>query len=372
MSLAGDIGLRLAWDGERITAVQLASTRPLLAPRLFAGKTPAEVLALVPALFSLCGQAQTAAARLALAAAAGAPLTAELAELRHRVVAESLAELFWRLLLDWPQAMGLAANPAPVAIARKIIAAALAAPGLDEALEGPLRASLAELAAEHLFGEPLTHWLARTTPATLADWLAGARTPAAIALRQLRQESPRLGQSAVASLPPADRAWLEAALLPGLAQPGFEQHPRWNGQPAETGALARQIDGPLIAALAATEGQTAALRVLARMTELARLLTGRQPCADWVLGFAPQTGVGVGAVQTARGLLVHRATLTAGRVAEYRIVAPTEWNFDPAGALTQGLLGQPAASAADARRAALILVQSLDPCVACQVELDHA
>jgi Ni,Fe-hydrogenase I large subunit len=56
----------------------------------------------------------------------------------------------------------------------------------------------------------------------------------------------------------------------------------------------------------------------------------------------------------------------------YRIVAPTEWNFHPQGALATALVGAPAGDAAAARLAALRLVNSLDPCVNCSVEVTDA
>jgi Ni,Fe-hydrogenase I large subunit len=59
-------------------------------------------------------------------------------------------------------------------------------------------------------------------------------------------------------------------------------------------------------------------------------------------------------------------------VRRYRIVAPTEWNFHPQGALTQALLGVAVANADVALRLATRMVQSLDPCVEFRVELDHA
>ena len=60
----------------------------------------------------------------------------------------------------------------------------------------------------------------------------------------------------------------------------------------------------------------------------------------------------------------------AGRVTDYRILAPTEWNFYPAGALAEELAAMPtgAGLAERARR----VVASLDPCVACEVQLRHA
>jgi coenzyme F420-reducing hydrogenase alpha subunit len=84
-------------------------------------------------------------------------------------------------------------------------------------------------------------------------------------------------------------------------------------------------------------------------------------------------GTGLAWVQTARGLLVHRAELDeSGNVRDYRIVAPTEWNFHPAGACVHGLTGMAAVSTDEARHYAELMVQSLDPCVAYEIEVCNA
>jgi coenzyme F420-reducing hydrogenase alpha subunit len=118
-------------------------------------------------------------------------------------------------------------------------------------------------------------------------------------------------------------------------------------------------------------------RLLARLVELVEL-TGKL-CApigesqNWVQGAALRQGTGFAWVQTARGLLLHRAEMDdSGNVRDYRIVAPTEWNFHPAGSCVNGLAGMAAASAEEAVRHAELMVQALDPCVAYQIEVEHA
>ena len=81
---------------------------------------------------------------------------------------------------------------------------------------------------------------------------------------------------------------------------------------------------------------------------------------------------GLGAVQTARGLLLHRVCLWDGRVAHYQIVAPTEWNFHPDGALVRGLRTIVADDSETLEQKARLAVQALDPCVAFRIEVGHA
>ena len=79
----------------------------------------------------------------------------------------------------------------------------------------------------------------------------------------------------------------------------------------------------------------------------------------------------MGWAETARGLVTHRVAIEGERVARYRIVAPTEWNFHPEGAFAQGARGLHGDSTAIEGRVRR-LVASLDPCVAVRYEARHA
>jgi Ni,Fe-hydrogenase I large subunit len=91
-----------------------------------------------------------------------------------------------------------------------------------------------------------------------------------------------------------------------------------------------------------------------------------------VQSIALGNGEGLAAVETARGLLLHRARLQEQCVVDYQIVAPTEWNFHPDGALVRGLEGLEAGEEQHLVGAARLAVHALDPCVAFRVEMAHA
>jgi Ni,Fe-hydrogenase I large subunit len=116
----------------------------------------------------------------------------------------------------------------------------------------------------------------------------------------------------------------------------------------------------------------------ARLVELAALLVelaggpDDDAASPGIHAFAPAPGEGLAAVQTARGLLLHRARVAHGRVAGYQVVAPTEWNFHPEGPLARGLAGLEADGDAALERCARLAAQALDPCVACRIEVAHA
>jgi Ni,Fe-hydrogenase I large subunit len=69
--------------------------------------------------------------------------------------------------------------------------------------------------------------------------------------------------------------------------------------------------------------------------------------------------------EMARGLLLHWVQLDAqGAVQDYRVVAPTEWNFHPDGALARALAALPASDTL----AASTLAAAFDPCVVCTIK----
>lgn len=382
MSIEGEITVTLHWDGQRVHHVGLASTRPLAAVRVLLGRAPAEAAALVPRLYALCGQAQGTACAAALRAAAGHDGETEgLPEVNAGVVVlEALQETLWRLLIDAPRSLSLPPQAAALAPVRAAVAQAIAAfkahPDDSPAALAAAAGALGKIAREQVYGEPPAAWLARTDPAAFDAWRDAAATLPARALARLAATAPGLCRSDTALMPGLDDAAWWSAVVPALLQdPLFAQAPTWDGRPVETGALARLQAQPLVAALIAREGHSAATRFAARLVELATLLVDLESPRDnapgWVRAWTLADGTGLAAVQTARGLLMHHARLAQGRINDYRVVAPTEWNFHPQGALFRGIVGTEAPDEATLRSRTGLAVQALDPCVGFRIEAVH-
>ena len=150
----------------------------------------------------------------------------------------------------------------------------------------------------------------------------------------------------------------------------FAVAPDWEGHPRETGARARQQAHPLIAGLVPRAASPVIARLAARLVELGELLASAPK--ERMAGAAVGADDAIAWVETARGLLVHRVALADERIARYRIVAPTEWNFHPRGTLAAELETLRAADRAALEHRVELLVQSLDPCVAYGVGVGHA
>lgn len=369
MSLAGTLRFALAWDGRRVLGVQIAAARPLLAGRLLAGRHADEAKALVPLLFGICRQAQGVAAAAALGAAQGAPpVGGALRAAAMAAVAETARECLWRLLLDLPAALGEAAQDASFAALGRRLAAPAA--GQDWPT---LAGELDEFLARAVFGMAPSRWPGGDGLSAAQRWMASGVTATARQVGELWDM--RWGGSDVALMPAAGAALAEEVARAALADAGYCHRPHWRGAVLETGALARRAAEPLLAQALAAQGSSLGARALARLAELARLagsLAQGEVPAGWAGALTLGPGMGAGWCETARGLLVHAARLEDGRVASYAIVAPTEWNFHPQGPLVRGLAGFETGDEAALRARALLLTQSLDPCVACEVEVRRA
>lgn len=98
----GHVDVVPRWRGATLHDLAVHYHTPPWAHALL-GCTAQEVAVRVPMLFSLCGQAQGACARLALAeAGAAVARDAALVDTARARLAELLFEHAWRLLVDWP------------------------------------------------------------------------------------------------------------------------------------------------------------------------------------------------------------------------------------------------------------------------------
>ena len=374
MSTEGELLVRVRSAGRRVTSVTARCLRPRLAARLFPGRPADEVAPLARTLYALCGRSQAAAAEAAIEAIrAGRASEAARAARMRRIGAEALLEHAWRLLVDAPRLAGREAAVQELADGRRILSPFLDAGDACELDAAPLD----EWSRGALLGRSPRDFLAMGTLGELREWSLWSSTPVAGACAALLDSNPALGASTVA-LMPAPAEWIGGALVAAIdADEAFADAPDLQGTPLETGALARSADHPLVAAAIAAWGRGFGARLVARLIESARLLDATRPSAASIrpLDFgAAATGAdaAIAWVQTARGLLVHRVRLEGDRIAGYRIVAPTEWNFHPRGAFASGASGLDASDAsaleADVRR----LVASLDPCVGVRYEAAHA
>lgn len=370
----------------RVARVEISARRPVGVGRLALGK-PAEVMvALVPRLFALCAAAQGAAATLALSAARGEPLPSDVvATQAAAVLTERLIELLRgtiTLLRDDQFAVLAPKLRDLIAAARRVdnrgVLDAEAIDSLDRGLDalGLPAANFEDTDAYHA-------WLRSDSPLAL---LHSALTPSHRAAyegrgeeeyaQSRRCEAQTLDQLDFAAIPidplaAADDRMIGERLLHDGAF--FAARPNLAGRVPETGALARLACHPLIRSV----GSGLSGRSLARLIEaraapqrLRALRRGGADAADLLRATSLGDGIGLGAVECARGRLYHLIALDHdGRIARYEILAPTEWNFHPEGPLARALVGTRLCVCEDDRKRLAALVAAFDPCVGFDVEL---
>ncbi|MBD3787271.1 MAG: hypothetical protein IE922_09925 [Sphingomonadales bacterium] len=208
--MSGALDITLTRDGARLAA-RIVPPPAVPVAGLMLGRAPAEVAALMPRIFNLCGQAQGLAARLAMGLEGG--LEGGATDARREILRDHLAQL----CLHWPQALGLAPRALP-----------------EDWAAG---------------GAALEHWLwGGDRPADLAGWLASGRGVAPVLAAIAAAFGPG---EAIADLPP---------LSDPMALIAQENSP-----------AGRVADDPLMQAAAAAFGRGPLWRALGRGLDLARL-----------------------------------------------------------------------------------------------------
>jgi len=372
---AGEITIELTHRAGQVGAVKIDSTRPEAA-RVFRGKTPEQLLSMVPLLFSLCSNAQAYAALLACRAALSLDAELEADAARECLVQlETVREHAWRILLDWPVLLGQPADKLALAALLKLdrqFKPCLFKDGeafkLDSQLQidGPflqtLLVELTSLIDQAIFAGGRSGFLAISDEVHLRDWLDSNTGLAAQLLNAVYQcDWPLLGNSPVLGLPELDPAELNRQMQ-NTDPLAFCRTPQWQGRCFETTPLSRQQASPLLADLHGRYGNGLLLRFVAVLLEVAAIPQGLKPSLGTMSACAAD-GIGLAQLQAARGLLIHRLALRQGRVYDYRIVAPTEWNFHPDGVLAQDLKSLQADDVDGLRQQAEWLINAVDPCV---------
>ncbi|UIK01442.1 nickel-dependent hydrogenase large subunit (plasmid) [Rhizobium leguminosarum] len=361
---AGTIGINVTVSRALACSVAVKANRPRGLTRMFVGRQPEEAPVLAGEVFSLCGFAQSVAARLAVLAAADLAMNdEERLGASAGLLAERIFETLRALILQWP-------TPLPERFAadagrhlREALAASLAI--ISHAKAGRTSRPRLAAAAERLSAAATALGIPGRGDTPLPE------TACAAILRDVEDDHVFAGRRPD-PLTISDDAEVVARLRD---EAGYASLPHLSGRIAETGAYARSASAGLPEAphlarrLRARIGD---VRIsLTQLTALAR--TGDFDCASLACsGPTPGAG-GYGAVECARGRLYHQIEIGGdGRLAAYRILAPTEWNFHPAGPFVETLLSSPVGADEAAVRSISRLAVLFDPCVAFEINVREA
>ena len=385
MGMEGGIRIDLRLADDAVQEVNMVSSRPVHASRVLEGKPVDEALALLPLLFSVCATAQSCAGARACEQALGIAETAAATRRRELMVKlEALREHLWRIFLDWPKRLGEEPGRAAMQQVVRLQGALsgvldpgqdLFSPGadpggMDDGSWQLLTEKLAQLLEAKLFGQLPSDWLESMDVAALEAWSADTPTVAARLLRLVLDRGwADVGNAAVAPLPSMEAC----ELVDSFSEETFVETPLWRGEPRETTALTRQQGSVLVQALRERWGKGLLPRLVARLVEVARLCMDLQMLSAEPPPFLHcpgRAGLGLGQAEAARGRLIQLVRIEDRRIRQYRILAPTEWNFHPRGVVARGL-GALRGSQSVIRDQADLFIESIDPCVSYELNL-HA
>jgi hypothetical protein len=376
MALGGHFSLR---PGMRAS---VAGQRPVVGGgrlgRLLRGQQGESVVRTLGNVFTLCAHAHRRTARLALHAAC--PQTSAVLPMESPILLrlETARDHLRSMALDWPQRQPTATHRAPDLHWLRDCPLPLMPPAQVCAPQEAV-AALAQL----------RDWLARLLNQAVQDWLAHHHHDTAAFARWCHSRANDLSPARclaawyplAGSLTPQTRKLdllhsdiaVQSTHLRDVAEtmagdPDFVQRPLWRGQCAETGVWTRLRDQAELSTLP----HDAWTRLGARWMELVDITAAdplfddghRDPLLDSGALSLGQ-GQAIAWCEMARGLLLHWVQLDPqGHVADYRVLAPTEWNFHADGALAHALTALPAHDT----EAACCLAAAYDPCVDCSVQ----
>jgi len=363
------------------TQCSIVGQRPVLAAgrlsRLLRGQHGEQVSRTLTSVFTLCAHAHRRTAEQALAAAQIGPQELLATDPPVSLWVETARDHLRSIALDWPQRLPrpcpgrpsmdwLRNCPLPLTTSR---------PYTDAGAASQALAQLRTWLEDRILGQSLPDWLAtHREPIALAAWckahaaelppanclavwhpIAHGLTPAMHCLNVLDDDVTR------------QNTQLRQLAQTLVSEPEFAQRPTWRGQCAENGPWSR-----LRHQKQAPAQHSAWTRMSARWLELVEIAavnpqTAGQARSPLLASGALDLGDGQALAwcEMARGLLLHWVQLDAqGGVQDYRVLAPTEWNFHPDGALARALAALLPGDAVSAQA----LAAAFDPCVACSVQ----
>lgn len=354
------------WRDGRVESVEAKNARPMAAG-LLKGKTPEDAAQMAGMLFSLCGVAQRHAVEAACRVARGDEYAVDVDT--ERALAIEAAQLhMWRALLDWPTLADLAPVRERFGFLHRALGQAR-----DKAAVFEAGGQLLNLVSNELFSG---FFVTMREPRNLTEFSATcdhAGTVGKVLAHLIKAGASDPLDEVVPLLPSLSASHLAASLPDGWPDESFCRAPHLAGQVYETGPLARQVSNPLVARLITNRHRIAA-RLFSRMVDLSDCASRlRYPMpADMppmIDAASPEAGVGVARVETARGVLLHAVRLEGDTIADYAVVAPTEWNFRAGGVFEQEGAGWDAPDQAYARWRVRALALALDPCVNFEVSV---
>lgn len=413
-----DIKLKILPSGKKEALI--VNNRPVHAAQLLVGKSIDEALMIIPLLYHVCGKAQGLASVTALQSALDKP-SDETTLLSRLLLAdiELIREHLLRIFMNWPDLLETAGETfnhedqmprfmkflsvfqiALFGDVKPFSNDAVATPKIDDLNEA--FSDLDEFLTANIFGCSPEIWAKAKSRDVILYWMKDNKGLAARCCSLILENGwAKEGHAQTRFLPQLTHEDCAKLLFPDLyADPtqdktvsgNFDDQatgdlisaPTWLGEPAETSALSRYHQHPLLQMLMEQCGNGLLTRQFSRLVELAMVFIRVKQNLSVVLSqssmqksnIKPKDSVapsfGIGMVEAARGLLIHGVQIEGDLIKDYKILAPTEWNFHNEGALSNALCHINGTDPDHIKMIADMLIPAIDPCTATSLEVCHA
>ncbi|RKZ81456.1 MAG: hypothetical protein DRQ35_00075 [Gammaproteobacteria bacterium] len=382
MSIQGEIMISLNCDTKGISS-EITSSRPMKAAQLFSGKTIEQTLKTVPLLFNICSKAQAVTVVRAVESATDSAVDDSVESQREAIVMiESLREHSLQILMKWPDYIDEALNNEALSKCvqslnkliqsfepQKILHFGIQNSESVTAQQCALWSQCEEQLSNTIFGLPIAQWQQDDHDAVL-HWASLQNTQAARFLYWLNQQGWKYaGNSEILLLPEIDDAELVTRLM--QEQEHFTAQPDWHSNRYEASWFNYQQDNLIIKQLDTEFGKGIYTRMVARLIEVADLITKLKQFFQSERVFKKPRSIVKGLAHTdaARGRLSHYVQVGSGIVKRLFILAPTEWNFHPKGVAADSLCHLDDSIAL--RLQADLLIHAIDPCVGYRLHINN-
>jgi len=392
MDLEGSIQINLDCKNRRKLKANCLSSRPVNAVSVFQNKSITETLETLPMLFSVCSTAQARAAFLAWNEAIDFKLPDVINNSQEiLLLLETFREHVWQILINWPQLIEREANVTTLAKFSQLLLQIknelfVNGKGFTPTLVCQVNRSLLlkfikqlnDFLSESIFNHDVNDWLDQIQNNGLTNWINNVNTPASNMLEYIISHNwQSLGETEIAHLPYLEKYQWET-FFADQQQWSFIKTPTWKQQPLQTSVFTRCLNSNKFTHLLELKSQGLLARYLSRLLELASLssqlttLVNKLESGVFKLNynhFINSSGVGLSVVEAARGKLVHWLKLNNGKIKQYRILAPTEWNFHPDGVAVKGLETLSTDNKEILQQQAKLWLSAIDPCVNYQLDI---
>lgn len=362
MSSAGNITIEFQRQTDVASdknPVEITSNRRTDIAKFLTGKSASEAIKILPMIFSICGMAHAQAAQKVFGQYHN--------DSELTVLCENAREHLLRIFTGWNLENNTEFDQINFDEVIGLVSKMQIAIKNDRTSIVQISRTIDDFLYHNIFHCQPQDWLNMSSDEELAIWAEHTTSIAGCFIDNIyRNNWQSIGSIEPDFLPDIPAGDLSEKMHGAEATP-FIAQPKWSGCCYETGPLARNSDHPLISALAGRYGYGILTRQIARLIDLAKTPSAIEQKLKMPNTYKNITGFGQ--VETARGRLTHSAIVDHGVIADYKILAPTEWNFHPAGALFKSLQSLPASGEIELRSMAGMIIEAIDPCVAFQVRV---